>query len=66
ESEKEGRIAKAIAAYRGARFTLIRKTAEAFNVGYTTLHRRLNGSTTRAQAHIAQQLLTPAEGRVVV
>ena len=52
-------------AYEGGQYPSIRKTADAFGVGYTTLYRRLNGGQSRCRANISQQLYTPGEEKAI-
>jgi len=53
-------------AYEGGQYPSIRKTADAFGVGYTTLHRCLNGGQSRSKVHISRQLCTLAEEKAIV
>jgi len=43
ETQRESTIGCAILAYEKGQYSSIRKTADTFGVGYTTLHRHLNG-----------------------
>ena len=65
-SEREALTKKAIKAFEFGKFPSIRKAAEAHGIGYTTLHRRLNGGLSRVLAHAGQQLLSPAKERAIV
>ena len=44
----------------------LRRAVEAYGVHYSTLRRRLEGSTSRGKAHIQQQLLSPADEKAIV
>ena len=66
ETQWENPIRRAILAYEGGQYPSIRKTADAFGVGYTTLHQRLNGGQSRSRANISRQLCTPAEEKAIV
>jgi len=66
ETQRESTIRRAILAYDKGQYSSIRKTADAFGVGYTTLHRRLNGGQSRSKASISRQLCTPAEEKAIV
>jgi hypothetical protein len=54
-------IQTAILAIKNKEFASIRKAAVAFNVPYPTLRGRMSGRNSRATAHEAEQLLSPAE-----
>ncbi|KAM0710636.1 hypothetical protein Q7P35_001374 [Cladosporium inversicolor] len=54
-------IQTAISAIKNKEFASIRKAAIAFNVLYPTLRSRMSGRNSRATAHEAEQLLSPAE-----
>jgi len=66
EAQRELCIRRAILAFQQGKYASIRKTAAAFGLPFTTLHRQLNGGESRVKAHIAQQLCTPAEEKAIV
>ena len=55
------KVQKAIAAYNSKQLTSIRRTADAFNLPYTTLRDRLTGAISRQQARTMQQNLSSEE-----
>jgi hypothetical protein len=55
----EARIQLALTAYRTGQFPSIRKAADAHNVNYSTLSRRVKHGLSRQQARNPQQLLSP-------
>jgi len=66
ETQRESTIRRTILAYEKEQYSSIRKTADAFGVGYTTLHQRLNGGQSRSKANISWQLCTLAEKKAIV
>ena len=66
EGQREEALQQAIKAMKEGRFSSQRRAAEAYGVHYSTLRRRLKGSTSRQKAHIKQQLLSPADEKAIV
>jgi len=66
EADREKAIKNACDGVQQGRFASIRKAAEAYEVHYSTVRRRLRGAKARKLAHVHQQLLTPAEERAIV
>lgn len=64
EGQKEDALKQAAKALKEGRFTSLRRAAEAYGVHYSTLHRRMKGSTSQRIAHI-KQLLSPADEKAM-
>lgn len=66
EVQQEEALKQAAKGLNEGRFKSLRRAAEAYGVHYSTLHRRMKGSTSRRKAHIKQQLLSPADEKAIV
>jgi hypothetical protein len=65
-SNREGRIQLALSAYTTYQFQSLRRATKAFNVPYTTLTRRYNGTTYRPEARNARHKLTITEEQTII
>jgi hypothetical protein len=65
-SNQEGKILLAIQAYKRGQISSIKKVSALYSVPFTTLHDRLNGSTTRENAQLQNRKLSLTEELTLV